>query len=44
MSLLGNNFERILMTNYNAPKWQGVKGVDIPVLNEVDDAINAAAL
>ena len=32
------------MTNYNAPKWQGVKGVDIPVLNEVDDAINAAAL
>jgi hypothetical protein len=44
MSLLGNNFERILMANYNAPKWQGVKGVDIPVLNEVDDAINAAAL
>ena len=35
MSFLGRNFERILMANYNAPKWQGVKGVDIPGLNEV---------
>ena len=43
MSLLGRNFEHILMVNYNAPKWQGVKGVDIPVLNEVDDSIDAAA-
>ena len=36
MSLLGENFERILMANYNAPKWQGVKGVDISELNERD--------
>ena len=43
MSLLGRNFEHILMANHNAPKWQGVKGVDIPVLNEVDDSIDAAA-
>ena len=43
MSLLGRNFESILMANYNAPKWHGVKGVDIPALNEVDAAINAAA-
>ena len=43
MSLLGRNFESILMANYNAPKWQGVKGVNIPALNEVDAAINAAA-
>jgi hypothetical protein len=35
MSFLGRNFERILMANYNAPKWQGVKGVNIPGLNEV---------
>ena len=36
MSLLGENFERILMANYNAPKWQGGKGVDISELNERD--------
>ena len=36
MSLLGSNFESILMANYNAPKWQGVKGVNIPVLKETD--------
>jgi len=36
MSLLGENFERILMANYNAPKWQGVKGVDISELKEKD--------
>ena len=43
MSLLGLIFESILMANYNAPKWQGVKGVNIPVLNEVDAMIDAAA-
>ena len=43
MSLLGCNFESILMANYNDPKWQSVKGVIIPVLNEVDATIEAAA-
>ena len=42
MSLLGTYFERILMANYNAPMWQGVGVVDIPVLSEVDAGINAA--
>ena len=36
MSLLGSNFEGMLMANYNAPKWQGIKGVEIPELTEKD--------
>jgi hypothetical protein len=31
------------MFNYYATKWQGVKGVNIPVLNGVDARIDAAA-
>ena len=38
MSLLGSNFERILMANYNAPKWQGVKGVDISTFKDAEDS------
>jgi hypothetical protein len=34
MSLHGSSFQRILMANYNAPKWQGIKGVTIPELND----------
>ena len=38
MSLHGPSFQRILMANYNAPKWQGIKGVTIPDLHdEVED-------
>ena len=38
MSLHSPSFQRILMANCNAPKWQGIKGVTIPDLHdEVDD-------
>ena len=38
MSLHGPSFQRILMANCNAPKWQGIKGVTIPDLHdEVED-------
>lgn len=31
------------MANFNAPKWQGVKGVDIPILDEVHQGSEEAA-
>ena len=37
-SLHGSFFERILMSNYNAPKWQGIKEVTIPeIKDEIED-------